>query len=369
VDHLGDEINFRVLTSDRDFGDVEAYPNIVADSWQRVGKAEVFYLSRRRRSLGSLRTLLRTTKHDLLYLNSLFSPTFSGKPLLLRRLGLVPKSRLILAPRGELSPKAIMLKALKKRVYLSLTKMLGFYRDVVWQASSEYEERDIRFWFGGNARVVVTRDLPPSLGAKEPHRREKTAGSLKLLFLSRVSRIKNLIGALELLKEVKGKVALDVYGPLEDKKYWAECQRSMGSLPKNVRVKYCGSVEHHRVVDVMAEYDLFFLPSLGENFGHVILEALLAGCPVLISDRTLWRNLRDRGVGWDLPLGRPELFRDALQTCVEMNAYEHQTLSQRARTFGLEQAREQALLDRYRELFWHRLPHFGGHQGLGPEHC
>ena len=34
------------------------------------------------------------------------------------------------------------------------------------------------------------------------------------------------------------------------------------------------------------EYDLLFLPTKGENFGHVILESMSAGTPVLISDTT-----------------------------------------------------------------------------------
>ena len=66
--------------------------------------------------------------------------------------------------------------------------------------------------------------------------------------------------------------------------------------------KYMGIVKHERVGEVFAEHDLFLLPSLGENYSHVTCEALSAGCPVLISDRTPWRNLQQKGVGWDVPL-------------------------------------------------------------------
>ena len=41
VEHLGDEFSFRILTSDRDYGDERAFPCIEADRWRRVGKAEV----------------------------------------------------------------------------------------------------------------------------------------------------------------------------------------------------------------------------------------------------------------------------------------------------------------------------------------
>ena len=55
----------------------------------------------------------------------------------------------------------------------------------------------------------------------------------------------------------------------------------------------------------MAANDLFFLPTRGENFGHVIAEALSVGTPVLISDQTPWRKLAAVGLGHDLPLAVP----------------------------------------------------------------
>jgi glycosyltransferase involved in cell wall biosynthesis len=44
------------------------------------------------------------------------------------------------------------------------------------------------------------------------------------------------------------------------------------------------------------------LPTYNENFGYVILEALLAGCPVILSDQPPWRDLEARQVGWTIPL-------------------------------------------------------------------
>jgi glycosyltransferase involved in cell wall biosynthesis len=353
VDHLGGEFRFKLLTSDRDLGDTGPYPQVAFGSWQPVGGAEVFYLSPRDLSLRSLRALIRRTKHDVLYLNSFFSPNFTIKPLLLRRLGLIPRVPTILAPRGEFSPGALMLKGFKKRAYLTFARALGLYRNVVWQASSEYEEESIRSWLGDHVRVVIARDLPPLTfgGGEQPPRREKTAGRLKIVFLSRISRKKNLSGALRMLDGLKGEVQFDIYGPLEDRGYWAECQRVIDSLPRNVQVRYCGGVAHEQVVDAMAEHDLFFFPTLGENYGYVVLEALIAGCPVLLSDRTPWRNLKERGVGWDLPLDQPERFRAVLQGCVEMNPQEHRSWSHRARTFGLENARARTVLVQYRRLF------------------
>ena len=358
VDRLGAEYRFCVVTRDRDLGDTEPYQGIQADSWSPVGEAEARYLSPRALSLRGLRTLFQDTEHDAVYLSSFFSPAFTIKPLLLRRLGLIPRVPFILAPNGEFFPGALSQKRSKKQAYLGLSRVLGLYQGIIWRATSRYEEEHIRRWFGKQVPVIVAPDLPSvtSHSSKEGRPwREKVAGHLKIVFLSRISRQKNLSGALTMLKSLRGEVRLNIYGPLEDKKYWIECQRIIDSLPQNVQVQYRGSVTYDKVIDVMAEHDLFFLPTLGESFGHAILEALLAGCPVLISDRTPWHDLQGKGVGWDLPLEQPERFRVALQSCIGMGPQEHRMWAQRARAFGLEHAQEQTIVDQYRRLFDYAL--------------
>ena len=354
VDRLGGEFQFKIVTADRDFEDTKAYPGIKVDGWNRVGRADVCYMSLNRRSLRDFRRVLYSTKYDVLYLNSFFSPHFTIKPLLLRRLQLIPDKPLILASRGEFSPGALELKSLKKRVYLWAAKAFGLYRGVIWQASSKHEEADIRQWFGKDVPVVVAPDLPPVIHSadKLPPKSGKSEGRLNILFLSRISRMKNLDGAFKMLSGLKGRVQFDIYGPMNDKVYWAECRKVISNLPENIKVRYCGSVAHDEVAAVMREHDLFFLPTLGENFGHVILEALVAGCPVLISDQTPWRGLEEKGVGWDLLLGQPEKFQSVLQKCVDMDQNEHANLSKRAREYGLQVTKDDGVVEQNRRLFY-----------------
>jgi glycosyltransferase involved in cell wall biosynthesis len=357
VDRIGDEFEFKIVTLDRDYDDTKPYPGIKIDGWDRVGKAEVFYMSPKRRSLRNFRRLLCSTEYDILYLNSFFSPHFTIKPLLLRGLRLIPDRTLVIAPRGEFSPGALGLKWLKKRVYILAAKALGLYRGTLWQASSEHEEVDIRRWFGKKVKVVIAPDLPPLVNAAyEPAVvRDKVKGCLNIIFLSRISRKKNLDGALEMLKGLKGKVEFNIYGPMEDKSYWAECQKIINRLPENIEVRYCGSVAHEKVGAVMKEHDFFFLPTLGENFGHVILEAFCAGCPVLISDQTPWRDLEEKGVGWDMPLDQEERFQAVLQRCVGMDGEEYSKLSGQVMEYGIQVTKDDKIVEQNRQLFRHAL--------------
>jgi len=354
VDRLGDEFQFKVITADHDFKDDATYQGITVDGWNRVGKAGVFYMPPKRRSLRGFKKILCSTECDVIYLNSFFSPQFTIKPLLLRKMRMIPDRRLIVAPRGEFSPGALGLKWLKKWIYILFAKALNLYHDVIWQASSKYEEADIRRWFGRKVPVIIAPNLPPVIYSADelPPKSEKIKGSLKIIFLSRVSRKKNLDVALKMFIGLNGRIRFDIYGPMEDKVYWAECQKIISGLPENIEVRYCGSVTHDRVGTLMREHDLFFLPTLGENFGHVILEAFCAGCPVLISDQTPWHDLEGKGIGWDLPLDRPELFQEALQKCIDMKSEEYSKWSENAWKYGLKVSQDDSIVELNRRLFY-----------------
>jgi len=307
---LSDEFDFLIVTADRDFKDKLPYPNVPVNSWMQVGRAKVLYVSPHNYSLRFWVRLLRETPHDLLYLNSFFHPFFTQMPLLARRLGMVHKRPTILAPRGSLARGALALKAWKKKPYLKLVNSVSLYKDITWQASSTYEASDIRRALGDIAKrivlaIVLAADMPGDASALSVFKDESepVAGSpLRVCFLSRICEMKNLDYALRVLAQVKTPVSFDIYGVAEDTSYWQHCQRLIKNLPEHVVVNYFGRIEHDKVLGTLAGKDLFFLPTRGENYGHVIFEALASGLPVLISDKTPWRNLEALGVGWDLPL-------------------------------------------------------------------
>lgn len=180
---------------------------------------------------------------------------------------------------------------------------------------------------------------PNGAGSAEPgmaaqndelaERGERTRRSVSIYFADFPQ--KNLLFALELLGGLAGPVEFDVIGPVDDRGYWSECLRKIAALPANVTVRYRGTVPRERVLEVTGEYHFFVLPTLGENFGYAILEAMAAGCPVIISDRTPWRNTKEQGTGWSLPLEDFGLWRRVLQECVDMGPQEYEKLSLQAR--------------------------------------
>ena len=352
VDQLGDEIRFRIITRDRDYLDKKPYKNIRADRWNRIDKADVYYLAPKQQTPFYLLKIIKKTPHDILFLNSFFSVPFSTVPLLLNRFGLIKNRSILLAPRGEFSPGALQIKKTKKLVYMAIMRLFGFCRGISWQASTIYEKKEIYRWFGKNMFVVVAQDLVethhPSGKSKKIF---KKPGELKIIFLSRISRKKNLIGALNMLKKISGKIKFDIYGPREDREYWNECEKEIKTLPGDIKVCYMGSVEHDQVPSVLSSHHLFFFPTFGENFGHVILEAMQSGLPVLTSNLTPWQELEKQGLGWDLPIERDDLFNKALQHCVEMGNLEFQKLSANIINYAATFIKDDAVLGANRKMF------------------
>jgi len=329
VGQLGDEFDFHVVTSDRDLGDTAAYPGVTSDARAQVGKATVTYLSPREQGFGGICRLLRATPHDVVYLNSFFDPVFSAVPLLVRRFGLAPHKPYLVAPRGEFSPGALALKAWKKQLYLRVVRTGGLYRNVGWQASSEYEAAEIVQAFDVNLDRIYIAPNPTPSGSDQcrtiasVHR--DPGMPLRIVFLSRIAPKKNLSFALRVIAQVHEPVVFDIYGPVADEEYWQRCQADIVSLPGHVQVNYRGAVPPDRVREIMSSHDLFFLPTLGENFGHVIAEALSEGTPVLIADTTPWRGLEAAGVGWDLSLDEEPSFLRCIEHCARLGAEEYET--------------------------------------------
>ncbi len=164
IERLSDDVEFLIFTRDHDLGEKKPYKDVISDDWNKVGNASVYYVSQAKFTLARIAKLMRETSYDVVYLNSFFSPKGTLLPLLVRRLQLCPSRPVIIASRGEFSPGAINIKGLKKRTYIALTKVIGLYNDLVWQASSINEQQDIKRVLGNVASEILVAPnlLPPN---------------------------------------------------------------------------------------------------------------------------------------------------------------------------------------------------------------
>ncbi|MBU3205213.1 glycosyltransferase family 4 protein [Clostridium algidicarnis] len=352
VDNLSDRIDFYIVASDRDLGDHKPFEGIEIDKWIKVGKANVFYTNKSLLTWKFIKNIIISTKCDILYLNSFFSYKDSIIPVILRKINKISNVKIILAPRGQFSKGALNLKNRKKSLFINLSKKIGLYSDVIWHATADTEKHDVETIFGKKLNLVVANNLTENYNdmifKKEI---KKNPGYIKIVFISRIHPKKNLKMAIELLVLVEGNVEFNIYGPIEDKLYWQKCQDIIKRLPTNIHVSYKGVVEHEEIMKIYNEHHVFLFPTLGENFGHVISEAFIGGCPVIISDETPWRNLKAMKVGWDINLHEHKEFVNALQELINYSDEEYIKISKKAFEYGKEKSTNMKDIEIYNSLF------------------
>lgn len=315
AERLSNMYDIYIITSDREFNSDKPYPNIVTGEWLPINDYKVFYVRRGITTVFQIIKQIRIVGPDIIYLNPFFDPIFSGSVALVNYIKIIKPKKIIIAPRGELFDISLAFKKRKKEIFLKVIKLLGVYNKTDWHATSEEEAIAIRKVLNVAVdRIYIARVIPEKWSDNEINETFylSTSNCLKIIYLARIAKDKNTPFCFEILNEVTLEVVFDIYGPIEDIEVWNECQKLAKELPENIHFSYKGVVSKNIVKNTLAQYDLFFLPTFSENYGHSIAESLSVGTPVLVSDNTPWRKLEEQGLGWDISLSNRSLFIDVI---------------------------------------------------------
>ena len=299
VEHLSDKLDFYVITSSFDYHATAPYKNIQENKWVDWQGAKVMYINPSCLSWKVLKKAVEEAACDVWYINGIYSRYYSLYPLLLAK-NLKPK-KVIVCARGMLSPHALAVKSVSKKIFLTLAKTVNLYRNVIFHATNEEEKEYIQSAISKKNIVDVAENLPRKMDL-QANGCVKVKGEVRLVSFARISSEKNTLFALKALRKCKEKVVYHIYGQINSEIYWQECQKAIAELPTNVTVEYKGCVSPHDMQKIYTHYHALYLPSTGENYGHAILESFMNGCPVVISNKTPWLGLEKKNIGWDLPL-------------------------------------------------------------------
>ena len=350
MDHLGNDFDFSVVTRDTDYTETKSYSGITSDAWNILPDGKrVYYISANQLNKETISKLLSEEKYDVVYLNGIWSQAFTAWPMKQLKKSKF-KGKVIVAARGMLAPSALAIKATKKKLYLYFIKWRNDFLNVIFHASNLQEASDIRKAIGDKNQIVIAGNLPRKISESTQHT-SKSTDKLRIISIARIAPEKNTLYAIEVLSKVKVAVESDFYGPIYNEEYWKECKAATEKLPSNVKLNFMGPIPSENILNTLAKYDLFFLPTRGENFGHVILESLQAGTPVLISDQTPWNNLESLKVGWDLPLESQEQFVKTIEGMVNLQIEEFKKLSENAIRFSEDYATSEKLIEENKKLF------------------
>ena len=323
--------------------------DIPLDTWQTVecgaGSIQVMHWTRSNWNSKAWTQILGELNPDWLHLNSVFSKHFTLIPLRAARKR--DNLRIVLAPRGMLGSAALSLKPLKKRLFLSYARATGLFRNMRWHASTAMERDEVLGQFM-NADCRVAQNIP---GGSILEGSPRDTENWNVVSVGRIHRVKNLHFGLEALLNAPSSrpIKMTFIGPVEDEAY----QKELVAMARNqdrVVVEFVGGMAPTELAPFWHKAHYFLSSTTQENFGHSIVEAWAHGCPVLISDRTPWRNLETKGVGWDWPLDQTAWLQ-GLSIALNVGHTEWKVQSEKSRTFFNTEVRNPAVEQHNLKLF------------------
>lgn len=317
VESLKDTYEFFVVTSNYEFGEKE---RLITDNdgFIDVDVSKVRYLNLDEMNYRHLKVIMNDVLPDIIYINALFYHRLAVPAL---RLAKEFNIKCIVAPRGGLCKNAMQFGYYKKNLYvkyLLFTQLLNY--NTRYQSTSEEETEAILKYLKVNKSNIYSISNIPSIPKKFNNDRiPKAENELRIVFFSRIHPKKNLKFAIHLLKTLSNKITFDIYGPIEDRVYWEKCKNEINCLPKNITVNYNGYLDRDKIDRTLSNYEVFLLPTLSENYGHVIVEALFAGCNILISDNTPWNDVDIFSAGKAISLDNELEFVNYLKYLAELS--------------------------------------------------
>lgn len=153
------------------------------------------------------------------------------------------------------------------------------------------------------------------------------------------------------LVDLKHKIVFTIIGPIEDNNYWNLCQNKIKELNKNIKVVFLGSLMPKIISKILKDQHVLLFPTLHENFGHVIMESWESGCPVIISDKTPWRNLSIQKLGFDINLNLIQDFVSVIEKFSIMNKDEYSVWSESSLSFSKKHRDDNFAQEKMKNIF------------------
>lgn len=343
---LQKEYEIYVVTSDRDLGDSSPLKDIKTNVWQDIEQFKVIYLSPEEQTSQKYLSIFDEIKPDIIHLNSLFSKKFTLLPLSTFKKITTP---IFICPRGMFGEASLKIKPFKKKIFFVYAKLKGIFKNVIWHGTSEQEIKEIKGILGDQIKFSIAPNFS-YLPKENEHYLNKEKRELNIICVGRISPIKNIDFILKVLHQVKSNIICKIIGPVEDNIYFQECKDLAQKCSKNVKIEFITGMSHEALDKLYLTSHVFISTSKNENFGHSIIESLGHGCPIIISDKTPWKNLTSKNVGFDLPLD-PEKFLKAIHHFSDMNQENFQNYRIASRKFAEEIYYSDDTLEKYHRLF------------------
>ncbi len=208
-----------------------------------------------------------------------------------RRLGL-PR---VVSTHGMLAPWARRHHAWRKGLAWGLFQRHDLDTAAAIHATSDAEAADISASGVRAPVVVVPHGVNLPLHTERAH---PGAARRRAVFIGRLHPVKGLPGLIDAWADARPEGwELVIAGP-DAGGHRAALERRRDAAGLQETITFRGLLDEQGRAALLAEADLFVLPSLSENFGVAVAEALAAGVPAIVSRRAPWAAVESARAGW-----------------------------------------------------------------------
>lgn len=233
---------------------------------------------------------------------------------------------LVVSPRGMLGAEALAFSRQRKRVVWNLGQRRALEGAACFHATADSEAEDIRR--AGLAAPVAV--IPNGIDIPEG---DPSPGARTILHLGRLHPKKGIDRLIAAWAQVAGRHPdwrLRIVGPSE-----IGCRAALERQVQELgapRVDFDGPLYGADKLAAYRQAGLFVLPTLNENFGMVVAEALAAGVPTISTRGAPWKGLETERCGWWVEHG-PDAMAAALDAALALPDAERAAMGARGRAW------------------------------------
>ena len=224
-------------------------------------------------------------------------------------LSFIKKKKIKIYLRGMVNDNVFVKKKFIKNTYLFFLKI--FLKNCLIVCTSKYELNISSKYFNKNNLVIENNKVINKYIDIKFKKLIKKKGNLKILFYSNLSWKKNFTFVYEVLMDLDFRVELNIYGQLIIKEKFFN--QMLTELKTKHLVNYYGYNQYENKKKIFYNNHLLFLPTLDENFGHVIVENFLHYRPCLLSNNTPWNDNEYNNAGYSISLDKKYRFKKVLK--------------------------------------------------------
>ena len=205
----------------------------------------------------------------------------------------ITNAKIVFSPHGMLDPYSFSLKPIRKKLvwFLFQKKILKFSDLIIVNSSTE--KKNIDNIFKNKKTVVISHGI--SNMKKNHNIRLQKNKKIRFVFFSRIHPVKNLKKLIDIWHNDNffRNYELSIYGDIADNQYFKELNKK---IYLNNNISYKGPLYKDKI-KTLSKYEVFILPSVSENFGLVVLEALKAGLYLILNKNLPWKIIKKNGLG------------------------------------------------------------------------